>query len=50
MTYIQKIYNFDYLVFAKNSLDLNQMQGVHLKFIKKLNHSPTKFPNIIEKM
>ena len=22
MTYIQKIYNFDYLVFAKNSLDL----------------------------
>ena len=40
MTYIQKIYNFDYLVFTKKfpgfDLRLNQIQGVHLKFINIL--------------
>ena len=34
MTYISKIYNFDYLVFAKNQMNqMNQIQGVQLKCI-----------------
>ena len=39
MTYIPKIYNFDYLIFAKKfplfDSRLNQIQRVHLKLIAK---------------
>ena len=36
MTYIQKYKNCDYLVFPLVDSRLNQIQGVHLKFIEIL--------------